>query len=137
MHHTTDSICPGCEEKLHQAHPVLVEWFHDSVKPTYPEAHVSWTFRDALDQDRAFKDGKTKLKFPNSMHNRIPARALDLFEIKAGKAVWDEDFFAHLADSIELAKLPIFWGGHYKHLGDRDHFQLASDNNQSSSTQSG
>lgn len=34
-------------------------------------------FRGALEQDKAFAEGKSKLKFPNSKHNKAPAKAVD------------------------------------------------------------
>lgn len=124
-HHTSDPVCPLCEEKLATAHPDLATWFRTAVKPNYPDAHVSWGYRDQADQEAAFQDGKTKLHFPNSAHNKVPARALDLFQINAaGVAAWQPLFFAAISDRNKLDYPHIIWGGNWKTLGDGDHFEL-------------
>lgn len=127
-HHTSDPVCPACEEKLATAHPDLAAWYRTSVKPKYPDAHVSWGYRDQVGQEAAFEDGKTRLHFPNSAHNKVPARALDLFQINAaGSAVWEPRFFASLSDANKLDYPHIIWGGNWKTLGDGDHFELLID----------
>lgn len=35
-------------------------------------------YRGKEDQDKAFAEGKSKLKFPNSKHNRMPSKAVDV-----------------------------------------------------------
>lgn len=126
-HHTSDPRCPLCEQKLLDAHPTLVGWFED-VKSRNPNVHVSWGFRDATSQAQAVQEGKSKLLFPNSAHNKQPALALDLFQIdESGRAFWDPVFFAKLAGEIADSKLPLKWGGHWKGLGDNDHFEVVLD----------
>lgn len=127
-HHTNDAVCPLCEEKLASAHVYLQTWFRNVVKPKYPDAHVSWAYRDQAAQEAAFADEKTKLHFPHSAHNKIPARAIDLFQINsAGVAFWAPLFFAALSASNKLDYPQIVWGGTFKTLGDGDHFELLSD----------
>jgi hypothetical protein len=123
-HHTSDPVCALCETKLATAHASLGDWFRQ-VKSLYPDLHVSWGYRDAASQLEAFKEGKTKLNFPNSAHNKTPALALDLFQIdEQGKAKWDGVFFAKLDAFNQEKGHAIKWGGHFKHLGDFDHFEL-------------
>jgi hypothetical protein len=127
IHHTSDPSCPLCEEKLKTAHPDLVAWFKAAVKPKHPDAHVSWAYRDQAAQEAAFEDGKTNLHFPQSAHNKIPARALDLFEIVQGQALWPPLFFAAISATNKLDYPNIIWGGTFKTLGDGDHFELLPD----------
>ena len=123
LHHSSDPLCPLCESKLTQAHPSLVQWCR-GVKAQYPNAHVSWAFRDEADQDQALAEGKTKLVWPNSAHNKTPAMALDLFQIDAnGLGVWSPQFFVSLANTLPNT---MKWGGRWKDLGDDDHFELIS-----------
>lgn len=127
MSNHTNSItpCPLCEEKLTLAAPELAKWFRESVKPKNPTAHISWSFRDRDSQEAAFLDGKTRLHFPNSAHNKKPAAALDLFELDLnGRAYWGWKFFRDIADQAAADSAPISWGGHFTHLGDADHFEL-------------
>ena len=117
--------CPACSEKLVLAHPDLASWFREKVKPKYPDAHISWSFRDKESQEQAFLDGKSKLHFPNSAHNKTPAEALDLFELDVnGIGRWAYGYFRDIAEMASIDKDPIFWGGHYTHLGDGDHYAL-------------
>lgn len=127
-HHTSDPVCPLCEEKLAQVHPDLAAWYRTEVKPRHPDAHVSWGYRDKVSQEAAFEDGKTKLHFPKSAHNKLPARALDLFEINAaGIATWEPRFFSTIAARNKIDYPHMIWGGDWKTLGDGDHFELLLD----------
>lgn len=123
-HHTSDAECPLCEVKLEQAHIDLVKWFKD-LKSRHPEVHVSWSHRDEASQNQAIADGTTKLKFPDSAHNKTPALALDIFQIDdAGKAKWDPVFCAKVNQESMSLGYHLKWGGDWKSLGDNDHFQV-------------
>lgn len=128
MTHQDGPDCPGCEAKLLQALPYLSNWFKTQVKPKYPEAHVSWSYRDQVSQEEAFTAGKSKLHYPESAHNHTEdgsplSYALDLFQIIHGVASWAPGFFNSVAHDCEEMNLPIFWGGRFKTLGDADHYQ--------------
>lgn len=129
VHHANDvPACPLCEQKLKQAHPQIAAWFRDVVKPAFPEAHVSWSFRDQKSQNEACAEGKSKLPWPKSAHNAcdasgVPcAKALDLFQLASnGMALWHWNFFKQIS---VLLTSDMKWGGIWKELGDFDHFSL-------------
>jgi hypothetical protein len=130
--HTSDPTCPSCETKLCQAHVSLRDWFH-KVKAANPNVHISWSYRGQEDQEKAFQEGKSKLHYPDSAHNKVGqdeqpcARALDLFQIdEDGVARFSPPFYAKLAAQCLDDRDPIRWGGTFKSLGDKDHFELAS-----------
>lgn len=123
--------CPMCEDKLKYADPLLAKWFRECVKPAFPLAHISWSYRGKTEQDDAFKEGKSKLKFPQSQHNATDsdgkpcARALDLFELElGGMACWAWGFFRDIAMATRNFEVPILWGGNWPALQDADHFEL-------------
>lgn len=122
MKHESGPDCPSCAAKLLQAHVNLIEWYLAIIKPEFPNAHVSWSYRDKEAQEACFVKGLTKLHFPNSAHNKLPAMALDLFQIdEQGRGVWSPAFY------FEVSKLMLpsmIWGQNWKALGDQDHFQL-------------
>lgn len=125
--HTSESICPSCEEKLKLAKQELIDWFHD-LKARNLSCHVSWTYRDQASQEDAIATGHSKLHFPQSAHNKMPAEAVDIFQINdKGQATWDPIFCAKVAQEIKDANLPIIWGGVFKSIGDADHFQYHTD----------
>jgi hypothetical protein len=129
-HHGSGRICPFCEQKLLTAHPYFSGWFH-SLKVRYPDVHISWSYRDQADQDAFVKSGESDEPYPRSPHNKTDpqgnprALALDLFQIDSeGKGVWSHQFFSQVNADNNAAKLPIYWGGNFKTLGDFDHFEL-------------
>ena len=67
-------------------------------------------YRGKTEQNRAFKEGKSKKKYPESKHNTFPSRAVDVAPYIAGKGIsWDKDqcyYFAGyvkgIADSLNI-----------------------------------
>lgn len=98
----------------------------------FPEAHLSWVWRDQVEQNLYFEQGKTKLKWPNSEHNRIKdgkpsSRAFDLFRLSSdGKAEFPTRFYFQVSEFLKRKEAPIIWGGSWKTFGDGDHYQLKS-----------
>lgn len=125
----TNSItpCPKCEEMLAVAHKDLQIWFRNLVKPKFTQAHISCSFRNKEDQEDAFLDGKTKLHWPNSKHNKTPAEALDLFQLDYnGMACWPWAFFRDIAKASDETRAQIEWGGVWTKLGDANHYEIIS-----------
>lgn len=130
LHHTDDPICPLCEHKLEGAHPDLAEWYR-GVKARHPDAHISWAFRGKADQNRFFADGASKAPWPLSKHNHEKdgkpcSLALDLFQIRDGRAIFDPVFGAKVNAENQAAGLKLVWGGTFKRLGDAGHFEMAT-----------
>ncbi len=124
-HHTSDPVCALCALKLAQAHPDLVAWYNTQVKPTFPQSHISWSFRNQAQQEDCVSDGKSNEQWPHSPHNQTPAMALDLFEINdQGLAVWDPSFFNDVNEMNVQRSVPINWGGSFITLHDYDHYEL-------------
>ena len=124
-HHTSDAVCPLCEEKLLQADTRLVNWFH-AAKVKHPDLHVSWSYRDQSSQEQAVLDKVSRLTFPDSAHNKSPSLALDVFQINdQGVACWNRAFLSALNDESVAGGYALKWGGQWKDLGDYDHFEIA------------
>jgi hypothetical protein len=130
--HVEGTSCPSCDEKLLTAHPDLREWFNKCVKPKFTDAHISWSFRDKFNQNQCVAEGKSKLKWPLSAHNKTDengnpcAHALDLFELCSnGMARWSWKYFKEIAAESKAKQYPVDWG-HDLWGWDDDHFQLKS-----------
>jgi hypothetical protein len=130
LRHTDDPVCPLCTEKALQAHPELAAWY-GRVKSRYPNVHISWSYRGAEDQEKAVLEGKSKLHYPKSQHNKTDAQgkpqahALDLFLIdEDGAARFPPMFYAKLNAENEANREAILWGGRWKKFGDLDHFEM-------------
>jgi peptidoglycan L-alanyl-D-glutamate endopeptidase CwlK len=88
-------------------------------------------WRDKETQDKYYSEGKSKLRWPDSRHNKQPSRAVDL-------GIFNKDLngidWANLNPFFELAGylkavarqkgIKMRWGGDYKHFKDYPHFEL-------------
>lgn len=106
-----------CDSKLQQ----LVR----AVEATTPLV-VLVGYRGPAEQDQAFHDGLSKLKWPTSHHNKSPSQAVDLAPLPID---WnDVSAFTALADTVKAKALElgirISWGGDWITFKDYDHFQL-------------
>lgn len=82
--------------------------------------------RGEIDQRAAFANGFSKLDWPKSPHNSFPSRAVDLAPLPLD---WqDVAAFERMAKVVKMAAkelgIAIEWGGDWKRLVDRPHFQL-------------
>jgi hypothetical protein len=64
------------EKHLAACHPDLQRVLREAIK--YIDFSVTCGFRNQADQDRAFAEGKSKVKWPNGEHNQSPSRAVDV-----------------------------------------------------------
>lgn len=126
-HHTKDLPCPLCEEKRRDAHPVLQGWW-ERVKAQFPDAHLSWTFRDEANQNLFYLQGKTRCKWPNSAHNQKPSRAMDLFQLREdGVPSWHTVYFEKIQSWLLEKKAPLQWAGDWTRFQEYDHWQIPPD----------
>lgn len=58
--------------------------------------------RDKPEQDKAFAEGKSKLRYPNSKHNRIPSWAVDAAPYEPGQGIdWTPRQMAYFAGYVK------------------------------------
>jgi peptidoglycan LD-endopeptidase CwlK len=62
--------------KLSTCHLDLQTLFYEVIK--YFDCTIIEGYRDQKDQQQAFMEGDSKLQFPNSKHNYVPAMAVDV-----------------------------------------------------------
>jgi peptidoglycan LD-endopeptidase CwlK len=83
--------------------------------------------RSKEEQDKAFKGGFSKLRFPKSKHNSNPSVAVDIIPYPSGYQATEKEW-QDLAKVVkeEAAKLgvEIVWGGDWKKFVDKPHFEL-------------
>lgn len=83
-------------------------------------------YRSRDEQEAAFKAGRSKLRFPYSKHNKMPAMAVDLAPLPID---WDDLARFQALGAVVLAKadalgLPLSWGGAWPRLRDYPHFEI-------------
>ena len=101
-------------------------------------------YRNQAKQNKAVRDGKSKISYPHSRHNRSPSEAMDLMPYVSGKAIGWEDWhqwryfggivigMAHMLYRAGLMGQSIRWGHDFNSNNDLDdqrfidapHFEL-------------
>ena len=106
---------------------------HDDLKLLLNECikHIDFSiiggFRDSKLQNLYYEQGKSKLKFPHSRHNRYPSEAVDL--IPYPFTGWNDigsfgkmaGYIMRVADELGIE---IEWGGDWKTFKDYPHIEL-------------
>lgn len=64
------------KDNLREAHPDLQKLFLEVIK--HYDCAVIEGHRSEAEQNKAYYAGKSKLKYPNSKHNKIPSMAVDV-----------------------------------------------------------
>ena len=107
----------------------LIEMLSNAID--YYDFTILQGFRNAEKQNRAYDNGKSKLRFPYSKHNRYPSRACDIVPWYRNKPHihWDDiDAFYQLHYVItKIASdhgVPLIWGGSWKDFKDYPHYEL-------------
>ncbi len=106
------------KSKLMSCHPQLQRLFNEVVKThdcTILEGH-----RDKKRQDDAYEAGLSKLKFPNSKHNRYPSFAVDVipYPIDFGDLDRIYEFGIFVCETAKRMGIKIRWGGDWDMDGD-------------------
>jgi len=119
-------------DRLATCHPKLQTLLNEVIK--YEDFVVLEGHRGQEAQEKAFREGKSKLKWPEGKHNSLPSQAVDIAPYPVD---WNDSLaFARLAgyvqavaDSIGIA---VRWGGDWNSNGkskderflDLVHFEL-------------
>jgi len=119
------------KKELATAHPDLQRLFNEVIKMF--DCGVICGHRGRADQEKAFAAGFSKVQWPKSKHNQVPARAVDVVPYPIN---WeDENEFYKLAGVVKgiaaQMKIRVRWGGDFKAVGklkagwDKPHWELA------------
>jgi len=120
------------QERLNTCDPRLVELFEEVVE--HFDCTVIQGYRDEVEQNKAFEDGFSKLKYPQGSHNKYPSLAVDIAPYPID---WkDRDRFHLFAGFVKgIASqmgLNIRWGGDWNsdthtkdnNFDDLPHFEI-------------
>ena len=110
--------------RLATCHPDLQRLFNEVIKEI--DCTILCGHRTEAEQFKAFKEGNSKLLWPNSKHNSNPSMAVDV-------GPWPLDWndvkaFEKLAEVVKRKanelNIQIRWGGDWKRFVDRPHWEL-------------
>lgn len=101
-------------EKLEMCHPDLRLLFNRVIQII--DCSIIEGHRNEAEQNKAYTDGKSKLKYPDSKHNKVPSMAIDVVPYPID---WnDRERFYLLAGIVysvsESLNIKIRWGGDWK-----------------------
>ena len=118
-------------ENLNSCHADLIRLFMEIIK--YYDCTILSGFRNEQEQNALYPD-YSKVKFPNSKHNRYPSRAVDVAPFPID---WeDRNRFYHFGGFVvavaAILGIPIKWGGDWdgdlnwkdQNFHDLPHFEL-------------
>ena len=119
------SFSKQSRDKLQKLHPDLVKILAEAIK--YIDFTVLCTYRGREEQDKAYKEGKSKAKYGQSPHNCNPALAVDVAPYPID---WeDKKRFEELARMLQYCadreEIQITWGGNFSFV-DMPHFELTN-----------
>lgn len=110
------------EDRLESVNPDLVKVCRRVLGYGILDATVVQGRRSKEDQDRAFKEGKSKLKYPQSRHNSDPSEAVDIAPFINGKISWNTHHCLVLAGLMIAAAselgVKVRWGGNWDRDGE-------------------
>jgi len=116
------------KKRLATCHPDIQRVF-DVVIQSF-DCTIICGHRGQVSQDKAYKTGKSKVRWPNSKHNREPSEAVDVAPYPIN---WDDrERFILMAGYIlgvaTKMDIPLRWGGDWNRnfiLSDEDFHDLA------------
>lgn len=122
-------------DRLRSCHPVLQELMSRAIQASALDFTILCGYRSQEEQDAAFAAGNSKLKWPQSKHNRSPSLAVDIAPYPVD---WnDEARFISLAAEVKRtwASMPaatkqryiLSWGGDWETFRDLPHWELRPD----------
>lgn len=113
------------KRRLATCHPDIQKVLNEAIK--HFDFSVIWGHRGRYHQNRVFREGYSKVQWPNSRHNTLPSEAVDVVPYPGGFDNPDETFYllaTHILSAASEVGVRLRWGGHWRSLRDLAHFEL-------------
>lgn len=120
------------QERLRSCHPDLQRVFNEVIKTI--DCAILEGFRAQHKQNEAFREGRSKLKWDQSKHNKVPSKAVDAVPFPID---WDDKKRFHVFAGFVMGVasqmgIEIRWGGDWdgdwdftdQRFHDLPHFEL-------------
>ena len=115
------------EKSLHMlegVHEDLAKVVKEAIKITTVDFGVTEGLRSVTRQKQLVKDGKSQ----TMLSRHLTGHAVDLVAYVNGKVTWEGKYYDQIANAMLQAaaklNIPIVWGGSWKTLVDKPHFEL-------------
>jgi peptidoglycan L-alanyl-D-glutamate endopeptidase CwlK len=117
------------KDKLKTCHKELQILFNLAIE--YWDCIIIQGHRGREEQNKYFADGKSKLRYPGSKHNKVPSLAVDVmpYHSKEPHIRWDDKldlikFSCYIKGLANGLGIKIKWGGDFNSFFDGPHWQL-------------
>src|SRR5574343_252740 len=109
-------------QRLYTCHPKLITLF--KVVLGERDCIILCGFRNEADQNKAFDEGKSQLRWPKGKHNKQPSRAVDVAPFPLN---WDDeqgfrDFASIVKQQAACLGIKVNWGGDFHNFKDLPHW---------------
>jgi peptidoglycan L-alanyl-D-glutamate endopeptidase CwlK len=120
-------------ERLNTCHPDLVKVMKAAIEKV--DFTVLCGHRGKIEQDIAFREGNSKLKFPQSKHNKTPSLAVDIapYPIDWNDIQRFKDLAVVILDIAREEGVKLRWGGDWdnnpltkNNFNDFPHYELVN-----------
>lgn len=115
-------------KRLDTCHPDIQIVVLKAIEISPIDFGVACGERNKKDQNKAFDEKKSRIKWPNGKHNKSPSLAVDLYAYVDSQASWNESHLSMLAGVIlSVANnlgINLKWGGHWKKFIDMPHYEI-------------
>lgn len=116
------------QNNLNTCHPNLIELMETSLESSPLDFSIICGYRNKTDQDKAYEEGKSFVKYPHGKHNKIPSRAVDIVPYPVD---WEDierfiELSKHIKKVARNLDISIWYGGDWKTLKDYPHYELLS-----------
>ena len=122
------SFGTNSKRRLATCDPLLKEVLNEAIN--HFDFSVIWGHRGRYHQNRVYREGYSKVQWPNSRHNSMPSRAVDIIPYPGGFSNDDEVFYkmaTYIFRAANKTGTHISWGGHWKSFSDLAHFELSNE----------
>jgi len=79
-------------EKLLTSELTLQQLMREAISTSPIDFSIIEGYRNKENQNRFFQEGKTRVKYPKSMHNKTPSRAVDITPYPKGFTATHEEW---------------------------------------------
>lgn len=109
---------------LSTCHPDLQKLFNEVVKKY--DCSVLCGYRGRAEQNMAYSEGKSQVKFPKGKHNIVPSMAADVVPYPIQ---WENiERFCHFAGYVQRVAddmgISVTWGGSWETFKDYPHWEI-------------
>jgi len=127
---TMPTFSKTSKERLLTCHKDIQTLMNEVIKIT--NITILCGHREQIEQDKAFREGKSKFKWPKSKHNTNPSKAIDIAPYPIN---WDDvDGFIELSTIVKntwydlkssgKVTETLYWGGDWRTFKDMPHYEL-------------